>query len=74
MGLTLDKAGKEVLGTATRVMVTKDSTLIVTDGSTRAAVDKRVSEIRSLAEVLPISSIYVVLVHFAFWSQHKLQC
>ncbi|KAJ4710653.1 ruBisCO large subunit-binding protein subunit beta, chloroplastic [Melia azedarach] len=50
VGLTLDKAGKEVLGTATRVMVTKDSTLIVTDGSTRAAVDKRVSEIQSLAE------------------------
>lgn len=51
MGLTLDKAGKEVLGTAIKVVITKDSTLIVTDGSTRAAVEKRISEIRSLAEI-----------------------
>ncbi|KAK0574692.1 hypothetical protein LWI29_027527 [Acer saccharum] len=40
MGLTLDKAGKEVLGTAVKLVITKDSTLIVTDGSTRAAVDR----------------------------------
>ncbi|PON89270.1 Chaperonin Cpn [Trema orientale] len=50
MGLTLDKAGKEVLGTATKVVITKDSTLIVTDGSTREAVDKRVTQIRRLVE------------------------
>ncbi|PON42223.1 Chaperonin Cpn [Parasponia andersonii] len=50
MGLTLDKAGKEVLGTATKVVITKDSTLIVTDGSTRKAVDKRVTQIRRLVE------------------------
>uniref|UniRef100_A0A2P2LEL5 Chaperonin 60 subunit beta 4ic isoform X1 n=2 Tax=Rhizophora mucronata TaxID=61149 RepID=A0A2P2LEL5_RHIMU len=49
-GLTLEKAGKEVLGTATKVVITKDSTLIVTDGSAQAAVEKRVSEIRSLIE------------------------
>lgn len=65
MGLTLDKAGKEVLGTAIKVVITKDSTLIVTDGSTRAAVEKRVSEIRSLAEVVLLVSFYIVLVHFA---------
>ncbi|KAF3432029.1 hypothetical protein FNV43_RR26768 [Rhamnella rubrinervis] len=50
MGLTLDKVGKEVLGTATRVVITKDSTLIVTDGSTREAVEKRVCQIRQLIE------------------------
>ncbi|KAJ9709480.1 hypothetical protein PVL29_001117 [Vitis rotundifolia] len=50
MGLTLEKAGKEVLGTATKVVITKDSTLIVTDGSTQPAVEKRVSQIRGLVE------------------------
>ncbi|KAL5759284.1 hypothetical protein ACOSQ2_018122 [Xanthoceras sorbifolium] len=50
MGLTLDKAGKEVLGIAVKLVITKDSTLIVTDGSTRAAVEKRVSQLRGLAE------------------------
>ena len=51
MGLTLEKASKDVLGSATKVVITKDSTLIVTDGSTRAAVDKRVLQLRSLVEV-----------------------
>ncbi|CAN1297754.1 Chaperonin 60 subunit beta 4, chloroplastic [Linum perenne] len=49
-GLTLEKAGKEVLGTATKVLITKDSTLIVTDGSNQAAVDTRVSQLRNLVE------------------------
>lgn len=51
MGIILEDAGKEVLGTATKVVITKDSTLIVTDGSTREAVEKRVSQIRKLVEV-----------------------
>ncbi|CAL5352259.1 unnamed protein product [Camellia sinensis] len=50
MGLTLEKAGKEVLGTATKVVITKDSTLIVTDGNTQAAVKKRASQIQKLVE------------------------
>ncbi|KAF8407913.1 hypothetical protein HHK36_007051 [Tetracentron sinense] len=50
MGLTLEKAGKEVLGTASKVVITKDSTLIVTDGSTQPDVNKRVDQIRSLVE------------------------
>ncbi|XP_060669063.1 chaperonin 60 subunit beta 4, chloroplastic isoform X2 [Ziziphus jujuba] len=50
MGLTLDKVGKEVLGIATKVVITKDSTLIVTDGSTQGAVEKRVSQIQRLSE------------------------
>ncbi|XP_058112396.1 ruBisCO large subunit-binding protein subunit beta, chloroplastic-like isoform X3 [Magnolia sinica] len=47
-GVTLEKAGNEVLGSATKVVITKDSTLIVTDGSTQEAVNKRVAQIRSL--------------------------
>ncbi|XVF85696.1 hypothetical protein PTKIN_Ptkin17bG0137000 [Pterospermum kingtungense] len=50
MGLTLDRAGKEVLGTATKVVITKDSTYMVSDGSKRDAVQKRVSQIQSLVE------------------------
>lgn len=51
MGFTLDKATKELLGTATKVVITKDSTLIVTDGSTKAAVAERVSQIQALVDV-----------------------
>ncbi|XP_022945344.1 chaperonin 60 subunit beta 4, chloroplastic-like [Cucurbita moschata] len=49
-GLTLEKTGKEVLGSATKVVITKDSTLIVTDGTTREAVQKRVLQIQKLLE------------------------
>ena len=52
MGLTLEKARKELLGTTTKVVITKDSTLIVTDGSTQAAVKKRVSQIENLVKVI----------------------
>lgn len=55
MGIVLYDVGKEVLGTATKVVITKDSTLIVTDGSTREAVEKRVSQIQKLVEVHPTS-------------------
>ena len=41
MGLTIEKAGKEVLSIATKVVITKDSKWIVTDGSTQAAVKQR---------------------------------
>ncbi|RDY08942.1 Chaperonin 60 subunit beta 4, chloroplastic, partial [Mucuna pruriens] len=50
MGFTLEKANKDVLGSATKVVITKNSTLIVTDGSTRAAVEKRVYQLRRLVE------------------------
>ncbi|MBA0549370.1 hypothetical protein Golob_020406 [Gossypium lobatum] len=50
MGITLDRVGNEVLGTATKVVITKDSTYIVSDGSTREAVQKRVSQIQNLVE------------------------
>ena len=60
VGLTLDKAGKEVLGYASKVVLTKDTTTIVGDGSTQEAVNKRVAQIRNLIEVFPsLNSITV---------------
>ncbi|XP_047976830.1 ruBisCO large subunit-binding protein subunit beta, chloroplastic [Salvia hispanica] len=50
VGLTLDKAGKEVLGHAAKVVLSKDSTTIVGDGSTQDAINKRVSQIKNLIE------------------------
>lgn len=50
MGLTLEKAGKGVLGTATKVLITNNSTLIVTDGSTQQDVKKRVSQVQELVK------------------------
>ncbi|KAE8036917.1 hypothetical protein FH972_009549 [Carpinus fangiana] len=44
VGLTLDKVGKEVLGHASKVVLTKDTTTIVGDGSTQEAVNKRAAE------------------------------
>ncbi|KAL2546567.1 Chaperonin 60 subunit beta 4 [Forsythia ovata] len=50
MGLTLENAHKDMLGSASKVVVTKDSTLIVTDGCTQEAVKERVSQIQRLVE------------------------
>lgn len=50
LGLTLDKADKEVLGHAAKVVLTKDATTIVGDGSTQEAVNKRVAQIKNLIE------------------------
>ncbi|KAK9220674.1 hypothetical protein WN944_009097 [Citrus x changshan-huyou] len=50
VGLALDKVGKEVLGNASKVVLTKDTTTIVGDGSTQDAVSKRVAQIRTLIE------------------------
>jgi chaperonin GroEL len=47
----LEKSGKEVLGSAVKVVIKKDSTLIITDGSTRHAVEKRVALIKGQIEV-----------------------
>lgn len=51
VGLSLDKAGKEVLGNASKVVLTKEMTTIVGDGTTQEAVNKRVVQIRNLIEV-----------------------
>ncbi|KAK4361880.1 hypothetical protein RND71_017121 [Anisodus tanguticus] len=46
----LDKAGSEVLGHAGKVVLTKESTTIVGDGSTQDAVSKRIAQIKRLLE------------------------
>ncbi|KAK8509515.1 hypothetical protein V6N12_001521 [Hibiscus sabdariffa] len=50
VGISLDKADKEVLGHASKVVLTKDTTTIVGDGSTQEAVNKKVAQIRNLIE------------------------
>ncbi|KAG2304559.1 hypothetical protein Bca52824_033210 [Brassica carinata] len=50
VGLSLDKAGKEVLGHTAKVVLTKETSTIVGDGSTQDAVQKRVTQIKNLIE------------------------
>ncbi|CAA2982398.1 ru large subunit-binding subunit beta, chloroplastic [Olea europaea subsp. europaea] len=50
VGLSLNTAGSEVLGLAAKVVLTKDTTTVVGDGSTQEAVNKRVAQIRNLVE------------------------
>ncbi|KAJ0968050.1 hypothetical protein J5N97_024967 [Dioscorea zingiberensis] len=50
VGISLDKADKDVLGLAAKVVLTKDATTIVGDGSTQEEVTKRVAQIQNLIE------------------------
>src|SRR3954466_1361612 len=50
VGLKLDQVGIEVLGTARRVVVTKDDTTVIEGGGTQADVDGRVAQIRAEIE------------------------
>ena len=50
VGLKLDQVGLEVLGTARRVVVTKDDTTIVDGGGDKAAVEDRIRQIRNEIE------------------------
>ncbi|KAL0855220.1 hypothetical protein Bca101_060372 [Brassica carinata] len=50
VGLSVDKAGKEVLGNASKIVLTKEMTTIVGDGSTQEAVNKSVIQIKNLIE------------------------
>lgn len=72
MGLTLEKAHKDMLGSASKVIVTKDSTLILTDGSTNEAVKVRITQLQRLVEVrLQACNIYAsnkpsnCMIHFS---------
>ncbi|CAH1431252.1 unnamed protein product [Lactuca virosa] len=49
-GLTLERVKEEMFGNASKVVITKDSTLIVIDGSTQEDVKKRVTQIQNLVE------------------------
>lgn len=48
LGISLDKAGEEVLGIAAKVEVNKEHTTIVGDGSTQEEIDARVGQIKNL--------------------------
>jgi chaperonin GroEL len=50
VGLKLDQVGLDVLGTARRVVVTKDDTTVVDGGGEHAAVEDRVRQIRAEIE------------------------
>ena len=50
LGISLDKAGEEVLGTAAKISVSKEAITIVGDGSTQADVEARVKQIKNLLE------------------------
>ncbi|ORB27868.1 chaperonin GroEL [Mycolicibacterium parafortuitum] len=51
VGLLLREAGLDVLGTARRVVVDKDSTVIVDGGGTRDAIEARKAQLRAEIEV-----------------------
>src|SRR5215218_8043097 len=50
VGLKLDQVGLDVLGTARRVVVTKDNTTIIDGGGDKAEVEGRVNQIKSEIE------------------------
>jgi chaperonin GroEL len=50
VGLKLDQVGLEVLGTARRVVVTKDDTTVVDGGGSQGDVEARVAQIRAEIE------------------------
>lgn len=50
LGVSLDKAGEEVLGNAAKVVVTKEICTIVGDGTTQDEVEARVKQIKTLLE------------------------
>ncbi|KQY60043.1 molecular chaperone GroEL [Aeromicrobium sp. Root495] len=62
VGLKLDQVGLEVLGTARRVVITKDDTTIIDGGGESAEVDGRVNQIK--AEIQNTDSD---------WDREKLQ-
>src|SRR6187551_1202726 len=62
VGLKLDQVGLEVLGTARRVVVTKDDTTIVDGGGQRDAVEDRIRQIRGEIEATDSD-----------WDREKLQ-
>jgi len=63
--ITLEKeASTDVLGSAAKVVITKNSTLLGADGSIREAIGNRVNQIKKLIEntiIQQSSSIYIFL-------------
>lgn len=50
LGITLEKATEDVLGTAAKVVITKEACTIVGDGRTQREVAARVKQIRNMVE------------------------
>jgi len=50
LGITLDSVTLDMLGTADRIVVAKESTTIVTDGKQQAEIDARIAQLRREAE------------------------
>ncbi|MEN9231591.1 MAG: chaperonin GroEL [Thermostichus sp. DG02_5_bins_236] len=50
IGIKLDSVTPDMMGVARKITVTKDKTTIVTDGGTKAMVEKRVGQIRKQLE------------------------
>lgn len=59
VGLALDTVGNEVQGTTAKIVLTKYSTTIVSDGMTQEAIERRVNQIRSMIEVCLLISMCV---------------
>jgi hypothetical protein len=72
--LSLEKADKEVLGTAAKIVVTKDSTTIVGDGTTQEEVNKRVMQIKSQIEVCILEDFNSVFLCSLSNHLHYLFC
>ncbi|MFS8867829.1 chaperonin GroEL [Synechococcus sp. H65.1] len=50
IGIKMENVTLDMLGVARKITVTRDKTTIVTDGSTKAAVEKRVAQLRKQLE------------------------
>jgi chaperonin GroEL len=51
LGITLDSVTLDMLGTADRIVVSKESTTIVTDGKQQDAIDARIAQLRKEADL-----------------------
>lgn len=50
LGITLDSVTNDMLGTADRIVISKETTTIVTDGKQQDAIDARIVQLRKEAE------------------------
>jgi hypothetical protein len=74
VGLSLEKADNEVLGTAAKIVVTKDSTTIVGDGTTQEEVNKRVMQIKNQIEVCILEDFTVFLCYLSNHLHYLFRC
>jgi chaperonin GroEL len=51
LGITLDSVTLDMLGTAERIVIAKESTTIVTDGKQQDAIDARIAQLRKEADL-----------------------